>query len=70
VLEVGDGAKGQRRSPWAWVRVRVIGMLDFEGEYWLLARRSLMDPTELACYLCFAPPKVSLVELARIAGTR
>ncbi|WP_441005570.1 transposase [Kocuria rhizosphaericola] len=70
VLEAGGGAKGQRRSFWAQVRVRVIGIFDFEGEYWLLARRSLMDPTELAYYLCFAPPKVSRAELVRIAGTR
>jgi SRSO17 transposase len=68
VRPAGDGAKGQRRSWWA--RVRVTGMLDSVGEYWLLARRSLTDPTEIAYYLCFAPPKVSLAELARIAGTR
>jgi SRSO17 transposase len=68
VRPAGDGAKGQRRSSWA--RIRVTGMLEPEGEYWLLARRSLTDPTELAYYLCFAPPRVSLAELARIAGTR
>ena len=68
VRAAGDGAKGPRR--YGWARVRVNGMLDPVGEYWLLARRSLTDPTELAYYLCFAPPRVSLAELARIAGTR
>jgi SRSO17 transposase len=68
VRPAGDGAKGEHRSSWA--RVRVTGMLDPEGEYWLLARRSLTDPTEITYYLCFAPPRVGLAELARIAGTR
>jgi hypothetical protein len=68
VRTAGDGAKGQRRSSWA--QVRVTGTLDPVGEYWLLARRSLTDPTEIAYCLCFAPPWVSLAELARIAGTR
>ena len=64
----GTGSKGERR--YGWARVRVNGMLDPVGEYWLLARRSLTDPTEIAYYLCYAPPRVSLAELARIAGTR
>ena len=68
VRTAGDGAKGQRR--YSWARARVTGMLDPVGEYWLLARRSISDPTEIAYYLCFAPPRVGLTELARIAGTR
>jgi SRSO17 transposase len=68
VRAAGTGSKGERR--YSWARVRVTGMLEPEGEYWLLARRSISDPTELAYYLCFAPPRVSLAELARIAGTR
>jgi hypothetical protein len=68
VHAAGTGSKGERR--YGWARVRVNGMLDPEGEYWLLARRSLSDLTEAAYYLCFAPPRVSLAELARIAGTR
>ena len=35
---------------------RVHGMLELAGQYWLLARCSLPDPTELAYYLCSAPP--------------
>ena len=41
--------------------------------YWLLARRSLADPTDssqIAYYLCSAPARTPLRELARIAGTR
>ena len=68
VRTAGDGAKGQRR--YSWARARVTGMLDPVGEYWLLARRSISDPTEIAYHLCFAPPRTGLAELARITGTR
>lgn len=64
----GIGSKGERR--YGWARARVNGMLHPAGEYWLLARRSLSDPTEIAYYLCYGPRRVSLAELARIAGTR
>ena len=38
--------------------------------YWLLVRRSLTDPTDLAYYLCYGPPSTPLRELVRVAGTR
>jgi hypothetical protein len=38
--------------------------------FWLLARRSLSDPGELAYYVCFAPADTSLVTLVRVAGCR
>ena len=38
--------------------------------YWLLARRSIAKPTELAYYVCFGPAGTTLAELARVAGTR
>nr|WP_231738429.1 IS701 family transposase [Kocuria polaris] len=68
VRTAGIGSKGERR--YGWARARINGMLDPDGEYWLLARRSLSDPTEIAYYLCYGPRRVSLAELARIAGTR
>ena len=37
---------------------------------WLLVRRSLADPSELATYACFAPEGTSLETLARVAGHR
>jgi hypothetical protein len=36
---------------------------------WLLARRSLSDPTEIACYVCYGPRRSTLLDLAWIAGT-
>ena len=38
--------------------------------YWLLARRSIAKPGELAYYLCFGPAGTALEELVRVAGTR
>jgi SRSO17 transposase len=38
--------------------------------YRLLARRSLTDPTDLACYLCHGQPDTGLGELVRVAGAR
>src|SRR4030095_10257844 len=38
--------------------------------FWLLARRSLSDPGELAFYVCFAPADTPLVTLVRVAGRR
>ena len=38
--------------------------------YWLLARRSVANPGELACYVCYGPAGTTLEELARVAGAR
>lgn len=69
-LSVGTGTKGPRIYDWA--RVRVIESRDgFPGpEVWLLARRSVSDPKELAYYFALAPKTVSLQQLATVAGTR
>ncbi|MFE9629362.1 IS701 family transposase, partial [Streptomyces sp. NPDC006527] len=37
---------------------------------WVMARRSLSDPGELAYYLAYAPVGVEIAELVRIAGSR
>jgi len=39
-------------------------------EVWLLARRSVSDPTELAYYLVLAPWETTLTEVAGVAATR
>ena len=51
-------------------RVRPLPEQHGEPEHWLLARRSLTDPTDLAYYLAAAPAHTPLRELARIAGVR
>jgi SRSO17 transposase len=69
-LSVGVGAKGPRL--YDWVRVRVVESYDdLPGpEVWLLARRSVSDPADIAYYLAYAPTSVSLQTLAQVAGTR
>ena len=37
---------------------------------WLLIRRSVADPEDVAYYLCGGPPGTPLGELVRVAGTR
>ena len=64
----GDGAKGPRVYDWAWVEIRP---LKEPGKgCWLLVRRSIAKPRELAYYVCFGPESTTLEELVRVAGTR
>jgi len=67
-LSAGNGAKGPRFYHWARVAVRP---LETTGRgYWLLARRSTSDPSDLAYYLCHGPGDTPLRELVRVAGAR
>ena len=64
----GNGAKGPRVYDWAAVGIRP---LKEPGKgHWLLARRSIAKPGELAYYVCFGPAGTTLEELVRVAGTR
>jgi SRSO17 transposase len=67
-LSVGAGAHGPRDYDWARAPIR-IAWAPGRG-HWLLARRSISDPTEIAYYICHGPRRSSLVDLAWIAGSR
>ena len=67
-LSAGEGAKGPRLYDWARVPIRALPEPGWD--YWLLVRRSIADPTELAYYVCFCPAGTPLSELGRVAGTR
>ena len=67
-LSAGAGAKGPRVYDWARVPIRPLREPGWD--YWLLARRSLTDPTDRAYYVCFCPAGTPLAELVRVAGTR
>jgi SRSO17 transposase len=67
-ISCGDGAHGPRVYDWARVPIR-IGWRPGRG-HWLLARRSISDPTEIAYYICYGPRSSSLADLSRIAGAR
>jgi len=64
----GDGTQGPR--VYAWARVRLARWPVPGWEHWLLARRHLDDPSDLAYYVVFAPVGTTLAALVRVAGTR
>jgi SRSO17 transposase len=66
-LSAGAGTKGERLYDWALVP---LGEVDEERRRWLLFRRSLSDPTDLAYYVVSAPKKTSLEVMVKVAGTR
>ncbi len=67
-LSAGDGAKGPRW--YEWQRLPLIPPAAPGWARWLLVRRSLTDPSEVATYACFAPEGTSLETLVRVAGHR
>jgi SRSO17 transposase len=67
-ISAGAGAHGPREYDWARIAVRAGGK---RGRgYWLLARRSLSDSQEIACYACYGPRRSSTADLAWTAGSR
>ena len=72
-LSAGEGAKGPRLYDWAWTPLWRLQLTAEERQWghWLLVRRNLEDPTDLAFYVVFAPREGTLLEvLARVAGMR
>jgi SRSO17 transposase len=67
-ISTGAGAHGPREFGWARIPVRP-GWRPGRG-HWLLARRSLADPEEIAYYACYGPRRSSTADLAWIAGSR
>ena len=67
-LSVGAGAHGPREYDWARIPIRLAWRAG--RGHWLLARRSITDPTEIAYYVCYGPRRTSLLGLAWIAGSR
>jgi SRSO17 transposase len=67
-IDVGAGSKGPRLYDWACGR---LPNLTQDGwAQWLLIRRSVSDPEEVAYYRAFAPAATTIADLARVAGTR
>src|SRR6266567_6149228 len=64
--------KAERRPrffDWAWQELS-FRWTEPGWKQWLLARRSLSDPTEIAYYFVFAPETVTLEQVVRAAGSR
>lgn len=69
-ISCGNGAKGPRVYDWAAARLPTIDDTDPTHHRWVLARRSLARPEEIAYYLAFAPTQATVSELVRVAGAR
>lgn len=66
-LSAGAGTKGERIYDWA---LSPLGVVDEERQRWLLFRRSISDPTDLAYYVVSAPKETSLEVMVKVAGAR
>lgn len=67
-LSAGEGAKGPRLYHWAALSLPWTTPDGFER--WLLFRRSLRNPDQLAWYFVYAPTGTTLAEMAGAAGLR
>jgi hypothetical protein len=67
-IAVAPGSKGPRRYAWAWVVINSDPGPAWRR--WLLVRRSLDDPEDLAYYIAANPARTTLTRLARTAGAR
>ena len=67
-LSQSQGTKGERLFDWARLPVVHAGTTD--GRRFLVVRRCLDDPHELAYYLVWAPPDTSLPMMVQAIGAR
>ncbi|WSL80493.1 IS701 family transposase [Kitasatospora sp. NBC_01266] len=67
-LSGGQGAHGERIYDWARVAIRPVWENGFG--HWVLARRSVSDPTEIAHYVCYGPVDTRLKDLVKVAAAR
>lgn len=67
-LSAGEGSQGPRWYDWACLRLPYATATE-KGQ-WLLARRSISDPRELAYYRVFGPAQTPVTEMVRVAGRR
>ena len=62
------GTKGERLFDWA--RLPVVQAGTGDGRHWLVVRRCLDDPDELAYFLVWAPPDTPLPTMVQAIGAR
>jgi SRSO17 transposase len=67
-LSAGEGSQGPRLYDWAWVPLPATPTPG--RAQWVLARRGLSKPTELAYYRADGPAATALPALVRVAGAR
>jgi SRSO17 transposase len=67
-LTIAAGSKGPRRYAWAWLVIN--SDLGPAWRRWLLVRKGLDDPDDLAYYIAAGPSRTTLTRLAITAGAR
>jgi SRSO17 transposase len=67
-LSCGDGSKGPRLYDWALLRTNC--PTPQVCTRWLLIRRHINDPSEVAYFACGGPPTTTLGDLIFVAGRR
>ena len=67
-LSCGTGSKGPREYDWVWIEL--VSGQQKSWSRWLLVRRKLSDPMQLAYFMVFAPSGTSWSEAVRVAGAR
>ena len=67
-ITIAAGSKGPRRYAWAWLVIN--SDLGPRWRRWLLVRKSLDDPEDLAYYIAAGPRRTTLTRLAKTAGAR
>ncbi|GAA2533702.1 IS701 family transposase [Pilimelia columellifera] len=66
----GPGSKGERLYDWATATLPDTGTAEHGHTRWLLVRRSITNPTDLAYYLCYGPTDTTDEQLITVAGSR
>lgn len=67
-LSCGAGSKGERLYEWAAVELLAFMLVD--RQRWLLVRRKIGEPQEMAYYVVFGPAETTLEEMVKVAGMR
>jgi SRSO17 transposase len=67
-LSAGEGSQGPRWYDWACLALPYTAAAG--SAHWLLARRSVSDPTKLAYYRVYGPMDTPVTEMVRVAGRR
>lgn len=67
-ITIAWGSEGPRRYAWAWVVIN--SDLGPAWRRWLLVRKGLDDPEDLAYYIAAGPKRTTLPRLAKAAGSR
>jgi len=67
-LSMSEGTKGPRLFD--WMCVPILHQWQQDGQHWLLLRRSVSDPQDLAYYFVFGPPATTLQAMVQALGAR